>query len=43
VREIRRIMRESKIEFSHARVARNYMTCYEAMLACPLVAPVKCR
>jgi ADP-glucose type glycogen/starch synthase len=39
VREIRRIMRESKIEFSHAQVARNYMACYEAMLACPLVAP----
>jgi len=36
-REIRRIMRESKIEFSHAKVARNYMDCYEAMLDCPLV------
>lgn len=36
-REIRRIMRESKNEYSHARVARSYMDLYEAMLARPLV------
>jgi ADP-glucose type glycogen/starch synthase len=36
-REIRRIMRESKLEFCHDRVARNYMERYEAMLARPLV------
>jgi len=36
-REIRRIMRESKYEFSHHQVARNYMDRYEAMLARPLV------
>jgi len=36
-REIRRIMRESKLEFSHEQVARRYMDRYEAMLARPLV------
>ena len=36
-REIRRIMRESKLEFSHDQVARQYMARYEAMLARPLV------
>lgn len=36
-REIERIMRESRIEFSHERTARQYMDCYEAMLARPLV------
>ena len=36
-REIRRIMRESKLEFSHDQVARHYMDRYEAMLARPLV------
>lgn len=36
-REIRRIMRESKHEFSHDQVARQYMEHYEAMLARPLV------
>jgi starch synthase len=42
VREIRRIMRESKIEFSHDQVARNYMARYEAMLARPLVVQARC-
>jgi glycogen synthase len=36
-REIRRIMRESKLEFCHDHVARHYMERYEAMLARPLV------
>ena len=36
-REIRRIMRESKLEFSHDQVARRYMDRYEAMLSRPLV------
>jgi ADP-glucose type glycogen/starch synthase len=36
-REIRRIMRESKLEFCHDQVARRYMERYEAMLARPLV------
>ncbi len=36
-REIRRIMRESKLEFCHDEVARRYMDHYEAMLARPLV------
>ncbi len=36
-REIRRIMRESKLEFCHDQVARRYMDRYEAMLARPLV------
>jgi ADP-glucose type glycogen/starch synthase len=36
-REIRRVMWESKHEFSHARVARNYMDRYEAMLVRPLI------
>ena len=36
-REIRRIMRESKHQFSHEQVARQYIERYEAMLARPLV------
>ncbi len=36
-REIRRVMAESKREFNHDQVARNYMDRYEAMLARPLV------
>jgi starch synthase len=36
-REIRRVMGESKQEFSHDQVARLYMDRYEAMLARPLV------
>lgn len=36
-REIRRIMRESKHEFSHDQVARHYIGRYEAMLARPLL------
>jgi glycogen synthase len=36
-REIRRIMRESRLEFCHDQVARHYMDLYEAMLARPLV------
>lgn len=36
-REIQRVMRESKREFSHDQVARHYMDRYEAMLARPLV------
>ena len=36
-REIRRIMRESKQEFSHDHVACEYIDRYEAMLAHPLV------
>lgn len=36
-REIRRVMRESKLEFCHDQVARHYMDRYEAMLARPLV------
>lgn len=36
-REIRRVMSESKREFSHDQVARHYMDRYEAMLARPLV------
>ncbi len=37
-REIRRIMWESKHEFCHDQVARQYMELYEAMLARPLMA-----
>jgi ADP-glucose type glycogen/starch synthase len=36
-REIRRIMRDSRLEFCHDGVARKYIQCYEAMLARPLV------
>src|SRR5690606_37564686 len=36
-REIRRVMNESRREFSYDRVARQYMDRYEAMLARPLV------
>lgn len=36
-REIRRVMRESKQEFCHDRLARDYMDRYEAMLARPLI------
>lgn len=36
-REIRRVMIESKREFSHDQVARHYMDRYEAMLARPLL------
>ena len=36
-REIRRIMRDSKLEFCHDQVARHYMDRYEAMLARPLI------
>jgi ADP-glucose type glycogen/starch synthase len=36
-REVRRIMQESKVEFSYEAAARNYMKLYEAMLARPLV------
>lgn len=39
-REIRRIMRESKREFSHDEVARQYMDRYELMLARPLLNDV---
>ena len=36
-REIRRVMIESKNEFSHKEVARRYINIYEEMLARPLV------
>jgi starch synthase len=36
-REIRRVMRESKHEFSHDQVARQYIERYESMLARPLM------
>jgi glycogen synthase len=36
-REIRRIMIESKREFSHEQVARHYMDQYEDVLARPLI------
>jgi starch synthase len=36
-REIRRVMNESKREFSHQEVARRYINIYEEMLARPLV------
>ncbi len=36
-REIGRIMRESLLEFSHEKVAKNYIAIYEEMLARPLV------
>lgn len=36
-REIRRIMIESELEFSHKEVARRYINIYEEMLARPLV------
>lgn len=36
-REIRRVMIESKLEFSHKEVARRYINIYEEMLARPLV------
>jgi glycogen synthase len=36
-REIRRIMIESQLEFSHKEVARRYISIYEEMLARPLV------
>jgi starch synthase len=36
-REVRRVMDESRREFSYDRVARQYMDRYEAMLARPLV------
>jgi glycogen synthase len=36
-REIRRVMRESRVHFNHAEVARNYIRIYEDMLARPLV------
>jgi starch synthase len=35
--QIGRIMRESRIEFSHTEVARRYIAIYEEMLARPLV------
>ncbi len=41
VREIRRIIRESKQEFCHDRVARHYMELYQTILARPLVQPRK--
>ncbi|MBK1883941.1 glycogen/starch synthase [Luteolibacter pohnpeiensis] len=37
IREISRIMRQSRNEFSHEEVARNYIAIYEQMLARPLV------
>jgi glycogen synthase len=39
-REIRRIMIESALEFSHKEVARRYINIYEEMLARPLVEKV---
>ena len=36
-REISRVMRESLAEFSHHKVAKNYIAIYEEMLARPLV------
>jgi starch synthase len=36
-REIRRVMIESELEFSHQEVARRYIAIYEEMLARPLV------
>ncbi|MCX6878744.1 MAG: glycogen/starch synthase [Verrucomicrobia bacterium] len=36
-REISRIMRDSLLEFSHAKVAKQYIAIYEEMLARPLV------
>ena len=36
-REIARIMRESLLEFSHEKVAKQYIAIYEEMLARPLV------
>ncbi len=36
-REIRRVMIESELEFSHKEVARRYIDIYEEMLARPLV------
>jgi starch synthase len=36
-REIQRIMRESKEEFTHKKVAREYIDIYERMLERPLV------
>jgi glycogen synthase len=36
-REISRIMRESLVEFNHAKVAKDYIAIYEKMLARPLV------
>ena len=36
-REISRIMRESLTEFSHQKVAKQYIAIYEEMLARPLV------
>jgi len=36
-REISRIMRESQAEFSHEKVAKQYIAIYEEMLARPLV------
>jgi starch synthase len=36
-REIRRVMIESQLEFSHKEVARRYIDIYEQMLARPLV------
>lgn len=36
-REIARIMRESLVEFNHAKVAKDYIAIYEQMLARPLV------
>jgi len=36
-REISRVMRESLVEFSHQKVAKNYIAIYEEMLARPLV------
>jgi ADP-glucose type glycogen/starch synthase len=36
-REISRIMRESLLEFSHEKVAKQYIAIYEEMLAHPLV------
>ena len=35
--QIRRVMKESKAEFSHEEVARKYIAIYEEMLARPLV------
>ena len=39
-REIRRIMDQSKTEFSHKEVARRYIEMYEEMLERPLVETV---
>jgi hypothetical protein len=36
-REIRRVMWESRRDFSHARVAGHYLERYEEMLVRPLV------